>query len=199
MYCKSCGNQINPNAVACLSCGSDPKRGNKHCHGCGVETNADQVICVKCGVSLKNQSFTLDTSSLENFDTSTLLKDKQLIFAVIALIGYFLPWLSAGGFSVSGSGIQRISDMVPGGGLMTFLFLFPLSLVGVIISSFVPQILKFKKLLTMSSILLVCYGLISIFMYMDKYGGFEIGSIGFGLYVSMIGTISSAFYGSKKA
>lgn len=60
MYCKNCGNEVNQNAVACLSCGSDPKRGNKHCHGCGVETNPEQIICVKCGVSLKNQTFNLN-------------------------------------------------------------------------------------------------------------------------------------------
>ena len=198
MYCKNCGNELNENAVACLKCGCDPKKGNKNCPSCGVETNPNQVICVKCGGSLKKESFNIDTSSLGAIDTSALLKNKQLIFAVIALIGYFLPWLSKGGYSVSGSGIQKISEMVPGGGLMTLLFLFPLSLVGVIISSFVPQILKYKKILTISSIVLVCYGLISIFMYMNKYGGFEIGSIGFGLYVSLIGTIASAFFGSKK-
>ena len=56
MHCKNCGNQINPNAVACLSCGCDPKKGNKNCHSCGVETNVEQVICIKCGVALKNLS-----------------------------------------------------------------------------------------------------------------------------------------------
>ena len=56
MHCKNCGNQINPNAVACLSCGCDPKKGNKNCHSCGVETNVEQVICIKCGVALKNIS-----------------------------------------------------------------------------------------------------------------------------------------------
>jgi hypothetical protein len=42
MHCKNCGNQINPNAVACLSCGCDPKKGNKYCNNCGVEINADK-------------------------------------------------------------------------------------------------------------------------------------------------------------
>ena len=198
MYCKNCSNEVNDKAIACPKCGVNPRSEKYFCPSCGEATNPNQVICVKCGVSLKSESFSIDTSSLGNIDTGALLKNKQLIFAVIALIGYFLPWLSAGGYSVSGSGIQKISEMVPGGGLMTLLFLFPLSLVGVIISSFVPQILKYKKILTISSIVLVCYGLISIFMYMNKYGGFEIGSIGFGLYVSLIGTIASAFFGSKK-
>ena len=71
-------------------------------------------------------------------------------------------------------------------------------MVGVIVSNFVPQILKFKKILSISSILLVCYALLAIIMFMDEYGSFDIGIIGFGFYVSLIGSIASAFFGSKK-
>ena len=198
MYCKNCGNEQNENAVACLKCGCDPKKGNKNCSSCGVETSPNQVICIKCGVSLKKESFAIDTSSLGSIDTSALLKDKQLIFALVALFGYFMPWVSAGGMSVSGSGIQRISNYVPGGELMALLFLFPLCLVGVIASNFVPQILKFKKKLSISSIVLVCYALLAIIMSMKKIGGFDISIIGFGFYVSIIGSIASAYFGSKK-
>ena len=66
MYCKNCGNQINPNAMACLSCGCDPKRGNKHCRSCGAETNSEQVICIKCGVELNTQNS--ETSSFSSTD-----------------------------------------------------------------------------------------------------------------------------------
>ena len=198
MYCKNCGNELNENSVACLKCGCDPKKGNKNCPSCGVETNPNQVICVKCGGSLKKESFNIDTSSLGAIDTSTLLKNKQLILALVALIGYFLPWVSGGYISVSGSGIAKISEYVPGGGLLSLLFLFPLCLVGIIASNFVPQILKFKKILAITSIVLVCYALLAIFMLMDKYGGFDIGIIGFGFYVSLIGSISSTFFSSKK-
>jgi hypothetical protein len=198
MYCKNCGNELNENAVACLKCGCDPKKGNKNCPSCGVETNPNQVICVKCGGSLKKESFNIDTSSLGTIDTSALLKNKQLIWALVALIGYFLPWVSGGYISVSGSGIAKISEYVPGGGLLSLLFLFPLCLVGIIASNFVPQILKFKKILAITSIVLVCYALLAIFMLMDKYGGFDIGIIRFGFYVSLIGSISSAFFSSKK-
>jgi hypothetical protein len=199
MYCKNCGNEFNENAVACLKCGCDPKKGNKNCPSCGVETNPNQVICVKCGGSLKKESFNIDTSSLGTIDTTALLKNKQLILALVALIGYFLPWVSGGRrMSVSGSGIAQISEYVPGGELLSLLFLFPLCLVGIIASNFVPQILKFKKILSISSIVLVCYALLAIIMLMDKYGKFDIGIIGFGFYVSLIGSIASAFFGSKK-
>ncbi len=53
MYCKNCGKEVNENAAACLSCGADPKKGNRFCPNCGVETNENQVICTSCGVSLK--------------------------------------------------------------------------------------------------------------------------------------------------
>ncbi len=56
MFCKNCANQINSEAIVCLSCGCDPKRANKHCHNCGGETNSEQVICLKCGVALQNKS-----------------------------------------------------------------------------------------------------------------------------------------------
>jgi hypothetical protein len=197
MFCRNCGNEVNENALACMKCGCDPKKGNNNCHSCGVVTNASQVVCVSCGVSLKKETFTIDTSSLEKIDTGALLKNKQLIFAVVALIGYLMPWMSTRGISISGIGIQRISEYVPGGGLMTLIFLFPLSLIGLILSNFLPQLLKYKKLLTISSIVTVFYALLSIIMYMNEYGGFDIEVIGFGYYVSLIGTIASAFFGAK--
>lgn len=35
-----------------MSCGFDPRTGNKHCPNCGVEVGVGQVVCIKCGVSL---------------------------------------------------------------------------------------------------------------------------------------------------
>lgn len=187
MYCKNCGNDVTDKAIACPKCGVNPSLEKNFCQSCGEATNPNQAICVKCGVSLKNESF------------STLLKNKELIFAAIALIGYFLPWLSQGNFKISGSEMQEISGRAKGIlSLMPLLFLFPLSLVGIIISSFVPQILKIKKILTISSVILVCYGLESIIMIMNKFGGFEISGIGFGLYLCLIGTFASAKFSSKK-
>ena len=200
MYCKNCGNDVNDKAIACPKCGVNPRLEKNFCQGCGEATNPNQSICIKCGVSLKSESFVLDTSSLANIDASALLKNKELVFAVVALIGYFLPWISISSYKLSGSGIQSISGGADGIlALMPLLFLFPLSLVGIIISNFVPQILKFKKILTISSIVLVCYGLLSIIMFMNNFGGFEFTGIGFGLYLSFIGTIASAKFSLKQA
>jgi len=81
MFCKNCGNQINPNAVACLSCGCDPRRGNKHCNSCGVETNAEQVICINCGVALKNQSLLTEEGK-----TVAIIAYLTIIGFIIAII-----------------------------------------------------------------------------------------------------------------
>lgn len=53
MYCRTCGKEVAENAVACMSCGCDPRKGDKFCPNCGAEVSAAQVVCVKCGVALK--------------------------------------------------------------------------------------------------------------------------------------------------
>lgn len=80
MFCKNCAAQIYPNAIACLSCGCDPRRGNKYCNSCGVETNAEQIICIKCGVALKNQSLLNDEGK-----TVAIISYLSLIGFIIAL------------------------------------------------------------------------------------------------------------------
>ena len=54
MYCRICGKEVVENAVACMSCGCDPRKGDKFCPNCGAEVSAAQVVCVKCGVALKH-------------------------------------------------------------------------------------------------------------------------------------------------
>ena len=56
MFCKNCGKELDDSAVACMGCGCDPRKGNKHCHHCGVEVQSNQVVCVKCGTALNGAS-----------------------------------------------------------------------------------------------------------------------------------------------
>lgn len=56
MHCQTCGKEVAENAVACMSCGCDPRRGDKFCPNCGAEVSAAQVVCVKCGVALKHSA-----------------------------------------------------------------------------------------------------------------------------------------------
>ena len=56
MFCKNCGKELDANAVACMGCGCDPRKGNKFCGNCGAEVSSDQVVCVKCGTALNGAS-----------------------------------------------------------------------------------------------------------------------------------------------
>jgi hypothetical protein len=81
MFCRNCGNELNANAIACLSCGCDPNRGNKNCQNCGVETNPEQIICIKCGAGLNKSNL-----SLEGGKTVAIVAYLTLIGFIIALI-----------------------------------------------------------------------------------------------------------------
>lgn len=147
-------------------------------------------------VNVKPNTSSLNISGLAKMDPGALLKNKELIFSVVALIGFLLPWLSAGPFSNSGIGLSDVPKLFPDGGLI--LFLFPLSLIGVILSNFLPQVLKYKKILIITSILSICWVLFCIIGYSNYYGGFEIGLLGIGFYLSLVGTVVSAWYIIKK-
>ena len=55
MFCKECGKKVRKNAVACISCGVNPKSSKNFCGECGVKTKSNQIVCIKCGVSLDNK------------------------------------------------------------------------------------------------------------------------------------------------
>ena len=117
MFCKNCGAQFNQNAVACLSCGCDPRRGNKHCNSCGVETNADQIICIKCGVALKNQSLSSDEGK-----TVAIISYLTLIGFIIAIIQHGSNKTKLGAYHLR----QVVGFMVTGVGLSILLWLIAL-------------------------------------------------------------------------
>lgn len=54
MFCKNCGQQLNPNAEFCTSCGSKAGTGANFCPNCGAQTQPNAAVCVQCGVSLNN-------------------------------------------------------------------------------------------------------------------------------------------------
>ncbi len=77
-FCKNCGNKLSPDSLACLSCGCDPNKGNKHCHNCGVKINSEQIICIKCGSILNNKS--------NNSEGGTTVA----IMAYITIVGFII-------------------------------------------------------------------------------------------------------------
>jgi TM2 domain-containing membrane protein YozV len=52
MYCRNCGRDVHPQAVACPACGVPPKLEKRFCPHCGSPTLANQALCTKCGVML---------------------------------------------------------------------------------------------------------------------------------------------------
>lgn len=54
MFCKNCGQQIDPNAAVCIHCGVAKNMGNKFCANCGEPANPGAAVCVKCGAPLNS-------------------------------------------------------------------------------------------------------------------------------------------------
>lgn len=80
MFCKNCGNQLNENAVACMSCGFAKGTGTKFCANCGSEVNPGAAICTSCGAAV---------------NTSAPVVGEQKSKLVAVLLAFFL-----GGFGI---------------------------------------------------------------------------------------------------
>ena len=52
MYCKNCGEPMDPNASVCVKCGFAKNTGNSYCPNCGDAINPGASVCVRCGTSL---------------------------------------------------------------------------------------------------------------------------------------------------
>ncbi len=52
MYCKNCGNQMDPNAAICVKCGCTKGTGASYCQNCGQPTVPGAAVCTSCGSSL---------------------------------------------------------------------------------------------------------------------------------------------------
>ena len=49
MYCKNCGNQMDPNAAVCLNCGCAKGTGMSYCANCGQPVAPGAAVCTSCG------------------------------------------------------------------------------------------------------------------------------------------------------
>lgn len=52
LYCRNCGNQMDPSAAICVKCGTAKGNGNAFCPHCGQPTAAGAEFCMSCGVRL---------------------------------------------------------------------------------------------------------------------------------------------------
>jgi TM2 domain-containing membrane protein YozV len=48
MYCKNCGNPIDPNAAVCLNCGVAKGTGISYCANCGQPVASGAAVCTTC-------------------------------------------------------------------------------------------------------------------------------------------------------
>lgn len=52
MYCKNCGNEIDPNAAICVKCGFAKGTGTNFCSNCGEAIDAGATVCLHCGFAV---------------------------------------------------------------------------------------------------------------------------------------------------
>lgn len=52
MFCKNCGNPMDPNAAVCVRCGCPKGVGVSYCHNCGQPTVPNAAVCTSCGSAL---------------------------------------------------------------------------------------------------------------------------------------------------
>lgn len=52
MFCRQCGNPMNPQAAVCIKCGCAAGTGTNYCPSCGQPTAPNAAVCVRCGVAL---------------------------------------------------------------------------------------------------------------------------------------------------
>ena len=52
MFCKNCGNPMDPNAAVCVRCGCPKGVGASYCHNCGQPTVPNAAVCTNCGSAL---------------------------------------------------------------------------------------------------------------------------------------------------
>lgn len=52
MYCKNCGNPVDPNAAVCVNCGCAKNVGSNFCSNCGKPVTPGSAVCMSCGYAL---------------------------------------------------------------------------------------------------------------------------------------------------
>ena len=52
MYCRNCGQAMDPNAAVCVHCGFKKGQGTAYCSNCGAQTQQGATFCPNCGASL---------------------------------------------------------------------------------------------------------------------------------------------------
>ena len=54
MYCKNCGNVMDPNAAICVKCGCSKGVGSSFCPNCGQALQPGAAFCTGCGFAMSS-------------------------------------------------------------------------------------------------------------------------------------------------
>lgn len=54
MYCKNCGNPVDPNAQICVKCGYAIGTGANYCANCDSPVAPGAAVCPNCGYAIQN-------------------------------------------------------------------------------------------------------------------------------------------------
>jgi len=94
MFCRNCGNQIDPNAAICVKCGFKNGTGNSFCRNCGAQVGPGAAVCMSCGYAL----------------TNAVPEGEQKSKLVAGLLGIFLGGLGIHNFYLGniGRGVAQI-------------------------------------------------------------------------------------------
>lgn len=114
MYCSNCGVEIDERAVACLSCGFNPKMKGKFCTNCGNSVNEEAVVCIKCGLSLvQNRDFYVVADPDSKDWLTTLLL--SIFMGAFGLHRFYTGHTAIGIiqlFTMGGCGIWALIDVI---------------------------------------------------------------------------------------
>lgn len=202
-FCPTCGVATNPNQVICVNCGVS----------LGNSTFSFDISNLP----------KFDASNLPQFDVTTFEKNKSSLSALVAFIGCLLPWIKikifGTGRSFSCFGLSDLVDYAPNTILVSFfLIILPILLLGFVVSDYFPKIGKYKKFFSYGSLMLVIYAAIGLYQTVnpslpvetsqnDIFGNItrsaselaaDAISVGFGFYISFIGTVISFILYNKQ-
>lgn len=88
MFCKNCGQPIDPGASICINCGFANGAGNNYCHNCGKPVNPGAAFCTGCG-------FATTAAPAPNYGGAQPVAKGQKSKLVAVLLAFFL-----GGFGI---------------------------------------------------------------------------------------------------
>lgn len=86
MYCRECGNAVDPKSEICTSCGVRPLNSTNYCQSCGSKTNENQELCISCGAGLQGNK---KVSNGED-NPSSLVGLAACCFPIVGLILYIV-------------------------------------------------------------------------------------------------------------